>query len=62
MPTIDLINNKYTRGTIKLASEGVSKSWAMRRELKKPRLNNYIERDANRLLLTNTYIFLGLEW
>lgn len=36
MSTIDLINNKYSRGTIKLASEGVSKSWAMRRELKSP--------------------------
>lgn len=36
MTTMDRINNKYSRGTIKLASEGVNKSWAMRRELKSP--------------------------
>lgn len=36
MATIDSINNKYSRGTIKLASEGVDKQWAMRRELKSP--------------------------
>lgn len=36
MSTIDRINNKYSRGTIRLASEGVNTSWAMRRELKSP--------------------------
>ncbi len=36
METIDRINSKYSRGTIKLASEGIDKSWAMRRELKSP--------------------------
>jgi DNA polymerase V len=36
MNVMDAINNKYSRGTIKLASEGVHKEWAMRRELKSP--------------------------
>jgi len=36
MSTIDSINQKYKRGTIKLASEGVNKSWAMKRCYKSP--------------------------
>jgi DNA polymerase V len=36
MDTIDSINQKYSKGTIKLASEGTHKSWAMRRSLKSP--------------------------
>lgn len=36
MATMDSINKKYSRGTIKLASEGVNKSWAMNRQFKSP--------------------------
>lgn len=36
METMDKVNKKYSRGTIKLASEGVKKSWVMRRTLKSP--------------------------
>ena len=36
MATIDKINLKFPNHTIKLASEGTNKSWAMRRELKSP--------------------------
>lgn len=36
MATLDSINNKYTKGNIKLASEGVDKVWAMRRSFKSP--------------------------
>ena len=36
MSVMDSINRKYSRGTIKLASEGVHKAWAMKRELKSP--------------------------
>lgn len=36
MTTIDSINQKYKKGTIKLASEGVYKSWAMNRGFKSP--------------------------
>lgn len=36
MDTIDKINKKYSRGTIKLAAEGVHKSWIMRRAFKSP--------------------------
>ncbi len=39
MSTLDEVNSKYGRGTIKLASEGLNKSWAMRRDFKSP---NYI--------------------
>lgn len=39
MTAMDEVNNKYGRGTIKLASEGVDNSWAMRRDFKSP---NYI--------------------
>ena len=31
-----MVNKKYFRGTIRLASEGVNKSWAMNREFKSP--------------------------
>ena len=27
MNTLGIINNKYSRGTIKLASEGINKAW-----------------------------------
>lgn len=36
METMDKVNKKYSRGTIKLASEGVNKSWAMNRAFKSP--------------------------
>ena len=39
MAAMDGVNNKYGRGTIKLGSEGLNKSWAMRRDFKSP---NYI--------------------
>lgn len=32
----DKINQKYTKGTVKLASEGIDKSWVMRRGAKSP--------------------------
>lgn len=36
MNTMDSINKKYSKGTIKLTSEGNQKSWAMRRQFKSP--------------------------
>jgi len=36
MGALDQINKKYDRGAIRLASEGVHKSWAMRRSFKSP--------------------------
>lgn len=36
MNTLDSINQKYTRSTIKLGSEGTNKTWAMRRSFKSP--------------------------
>ena len=36
MDTMDKVNKKYSRGTIKVASEGINKSWVMRRALKSP--------------------------
>ena len=36
METMDKINKKYARSTIKLASEGLNKSWAMNRDFKSP--------------------------
>jgi len=36
MATLDSINRKYSKGTIKLASEGTEKAWAMRRGYKSP--------------------------
>lgn len=36
MKTLDCINKKYAKGTIKLASEGTDKYWAMRRSFKSP--------------------------
>ena len=36
METMDKVNKKYARGTIKPAAEGVNKSWVMRREFKSP--------------------------
>lgn len=36
MSTMDKLNRKFGKGTIKLASEGTKKSWVMRRELKSP--------------------------
>ena len=40
MSTIDRINKKYAKGTIKLASEGTDKVWAMRRSFKSPNYTN----------------------
>lgn len=36
MDTVDRINRKYQRSTIHLASEGVDRSWSMRRSFKSP--------------------------
>jgi DNA polymerase V len=36
MATLDNINKKYSKGTIKLASEGTEKAWVMRRSFKSP--------------------------
>ena len=36
MTTMDNINKKYHRGSIRLASEGVNKTWVMRRGKKSP--------------------------
>jgi DNA polymerase V len=36
MNTLDLINNKYGARTIRLAAEGFSKGWSMKRQLKTP--------------------------
>jgi DNA polymerase V len=36
MDTVDKINGKYGRSTIHLASEGVDRTWAMRRSFKSP--------------------------
>jgi DNA polymerase V len=36
MDTLDSINQKYSKGTIKLASEGINKSWVMKRGMKSP--------------------------
>lgn len=36
MATMDGLNQKYGRGTVKLASEGIQKSWVMKRNLKSP--------------------------
>lgn len=36
MGTIDKINQKYSKGTIKLASEGIQKAWVMKRNMKSP--------------------------
>ena len=36
METVDNINRKYHRSTIHLASEGVDRTWSMRRSFKSP--------------------------
>lgn len=36
METMDKVNKKYARGTIRLASEGMNRAWAMNREFKSP--------------------------
>ena len=36
MTTLDSINSKYSKGTVKLAAEGTEKVWAMRRSFKSP--------------------------
>lgn len=36
METVDSLNSKYGRGTIRLASEGVKQAWGMRRNKKSP--------------------------
>lgn len=43
MSVMDSINSKYSRGTIKLASEGVHKAWSMKRELKSPNFASWEE-------------------
>ena len=49
MLTMDRINKKYAKGTIKLASEGTDKVWAMRRSFKSPNYTN----DWNELPVLN---------
>ena len=49
MLTMDRINKKYTKGTIKLASEGTDKIWSMRRSFKSPNYTN----DWNELPVLN---------
>jgi DNA polymerase V len=41
MATMDHINRKYSKGTIKLAAEGIERVWRMRRSFKSP---NYVGR------------------
>jgi hypothetical protein len=36
MTVMDKINQKYSRGTIKIAAEGEEKAWQMRRSYKSP--------------------------
>ncbi|ADQ84253.1 translesion error-prone DNA polymerase V subunit UmuC [Methylovorus sp. MP688] len=36
MDTLDRINSKYSKGTLKVASEGLEKAWVMRRGFKSP--------------------------
>ena len=36
MGALDSINQKYSKGTIKLASEGVRKAWVMKRGMNSP--------------------------
>jgi DNA polymerase V len=36
MTTMDQINRKYSKGTIKLAAEGIERTWRMRRGFKSP--------------------------
>ena len=36
MDIVDQINSKYRRSTIRLASEGVDRTWSMRRSFKSP--------------------------
>jgi DNA polymerase V len=43
MSVMDSINSKYSRGTIKLASEGVHKAWSMKREFKSPNFASWEE-------------------
>lgn len=43
MTVMDSINSKYSRGTIKLASEGVHKLWAMKRGMKSPNFASWEE-------------------
>lgn len=49
MCTMDRINKKYAKGTIKLASEGTDRVWAMRRSFKSPNYTN----DWNELPVLN---------
>jgi hypothetical protein len=39
---MDRINQKYARGTVKLASEGTERAWVMRRSYKSPNYTNFI--------------------
>jgi DNA polymerase V len=36
MDTLDSLNKRYGKGTVKLASEGIHKAWVMKRNLKSP--------------------------
>jgi DNA polymerase V len=43
MNIMDSINSKFSRGTIKLASEGVHKAWSMKREFRSPNFASWEE-------------------
>lgn len=43
MAVMDSINSKYSRGTLKLVSEGVHKSWAMKWGFKSPNFASWEE-------------------
>jgi len=43
MTVMDSINSKYSRGTIKLASEGIHKAWVMKRGMKSPNFASWEE-------------------
>lgn len=49
METLDSINKRYGSGTLRLASEGTTRSWEMRREMKSP---NYLN-DWNDFIVVN---------
>lgn len=49
MTTLDSINQRYGSGTLRLASEGISRSWEMRRTMKSP---NYLN-DWDDLIVVN---------
>lgn len=47
MTTLDTINSRYGRGTLRLAAEGIAKPWQMRRERMSPRYTTAWEQIPN---------------